>query len=135
MHPAGDLGPAIGVGGPYGAAEAELAVVGDRDGLLLGVVGNHRQHRAEDLFLRDPRRVVDIGEDRRRDEPAVRLIGRNSAAGNEFRLRFTDVDIVEDPPALTITDQRTDVGGLVQRITHREPVGQGRHRVDHLGIP
>ena len=56
-----------------------------RDRVLLVVGRDHAQHRAEDLLLRDGRRVVDVAEHRRLDEPAPLEVLRTSAAGGERR--------------------------------------------------
>ena len=42
-----------------------------RDRVVLGLVRDDRQHRAEDLLAGDAHRVVDVVEDRRLDEPAL----------------------------------------------------------------
>src|SRR5215470_17341269 len=79
-HARGDLRAALDVGRPDAAAQAVLRVVGDRDRLLLAAVGDHGQHRPEDLLLRDLHLVVDVREDGRLDEPALRERLRRAAA-------------------------------------------------------
>src|SRR5262249_10387660 len=51
--------------GPYARREAERAIVGDRQRLLLGVERDRHRDRPEDLLLAYPRRVVGGGEQRR----------------------------------------------------------------------
>src|SRR4051812_36650262 len=58
----GDLVAVIDVRRPHRSGEAVVAVVGDLDRLLLGVVGDHRQDRAEDLLLRDRHLGLHVGE-------------------------------------------------------------------------
>ena len=53
-----------------------------------------REHRAEDLLLRDARRRLDVGDDRRLDEVALR--GPGLAAGDEAAFLLADPDVVED---------------------------------------
>src|SRR5688572_24670027 len=50
--PGDGLGP-LGVGALHAAGEAVVGVVGDADRVLLVVVGDDRQHRAEDLLMGD----------------------------------------------------------------------------------
>ena len=136
MDLAGHLGGAVGVGGPDRAGQPELAVIGQRDRVLIAVVGDHRQHRAEDLLLGDAVGVVDVGEDRRRDEPTPRLILRNTAADNEFRAAaLTGLDVVEHPVALPRADHRADIGRPVQWVAHGEAVDEISEGVDDFGVP
>jgi len=111
----------------------EVAVIGQRDGLLIAVVGDHGQHRLEDLLLRDPRGVVDVGEHRRLDKPAARLVKRNIAAHNEFRAAaFTFGDVAHYPFTLPGAHHRADVGCHVQRVADSQSADQLGQRVDHL---
>src|SRR5205807_1574634 len=48
---------------PHRAAQAVDGVVGHPNGILHGLVSDHRQDRPEDLLLRDLHRVVDLAED------------------------------------------------------------------------
>ena len=50
--------------------EALGCIVGDADRLLLVVVGDHTQHRAEDFLAGDAHVVVDAGEDGGLGEPS-----------------------------------------------------------------
>ena len=75
-------GAACGVGGPHRAGQAVVGVVGDADRVVDVVVGDHRQHRAEDLLLGDRHLVVDVDEDGRLDVPAR---GRARAGGRRRR--------------------------------------------------
>src|ERR1700691_2118776 len=50
--------------GPHAAGQSVGRVVRDCDRLLLGVVGDDRQHGTEDLLLRDRHVGAHVGEDR-----------------------------------------------------------------------
>ena len=54
-----------------------------RDGVVVVVVGDDRQHRAEDLLLGDGHLVVDVGEHGRLDVPALVEARRATAAGDD----------------------------------------------------
>ena len=55
-----------------------------RDRVVVVVVGDHREHRPEDLLLRDRHRVVDVGEHRGLDVPARVEARRPAAADDEL---------------------------------------------------
>jgi hypothetical protein len=55
VNAAGDVGGPVVVGRLDGAGEAVFAVVRDLDRVAVGLIGNHREHRPEDFFLRDSR--------------------------------------------------------------------------------
>ena len=76
---------ALRVAAPDAAREAVGRVVGDRDRLVLAVVGDHRDDRAEDLLLRDRHAVVDVGEDRRLDEVAAFELARAAPSDDQPR--------------------------------------------------
>ena len=67
-HPPRDALGALRVGRPDAAGEAVDRVVGDPDRVVLVVVGDDRQHRAEDLLLGDRH----VGARRRRRRSAAR---------------------------------------------------------------
>ena len=70
-----------------GRREAVPDPVGHRDRVLVGREALHRHHRAEDLALDDLRVLLDVGDDRRRDEEA--LVADRAAAGDDGRLRIS----------------------------------------------
>ena len=78
--------------------------------------GEHGEHRAEDLLLRDPVALRDLGEHGRREPPA--LLGEDgTAAGRSPRPPPRPlVDERLDPLELLLRVDRADVGVLVQRI-------------------
>ena len=83
--------------------EAVLGVVGESDGLVLVVERRHRQHRSEDLLLRQRAGVVDVGEEGRGDEVAVGEVAaqprRRRRRVGRLRTRGL-VDHAEDPLAV-----------------------------------
>src|ERR1700727_3804382 len=76
----GDGHRAVGVRGEHATGQAVLAVVGFSDGVRVVVVADDRDHRAEDLFLRDRHRVVHVGEQRRLDVEALLQVSGAAAA-------------------------------------------------------
>jgi cell division protease FtsH len=62
LHPPCDVLRMLGVPAPHAAREPEFEVVGDRDGVINTVVGDHREHRAEDLLPGDRVAVIYVGE-------------------------------------------------------------------------
>src|SRR5581483_7341773 len=71
---------------PHAAGEAVDRVVRDAHGVVLVPVGDDREHRAEDLLLRDRRARIDAAEHGRPDEPAARdALGPLGAAREQLR--------------------------------------------------
>ena len=98
--------------GPHRARQAVVGVVGDGHGVVVGVVGDERQHRAEDLLLGDRHRVVDVGEQGRLDVPALVEAGGTTAAdddGGAFGLAGLG-DVALDPVALALGHERPALG-------------------------
>ena len=110
---------AVGVGGEHRGVEAVDRVVGDADRVVLVGGGDHAEHRTEDLLLRDRRRVVDVAEHRRLDEPAAVEVLRTPAAGGERRA-FVDAlrDVALDAVALALR-RRADPSGSARRTGRR----------------
>ena len=69
--PAGNPLDPVHVLAEHRARQAVHIVIGDRDGLVLGVVGDGTEDRAEDFFPRDAHVVGHVGEQGRLDIPAV----------------------------------------------------------------
>ena len=99
------------------------------------VGGDHAQHRTEDLLLGDGRRVVDVAEHRRLDEPAAVEVLRAPAAGRERRTVVDALgDVTLDAVALTLHGERTHLRLLVELVADAhlgEVLGQ---RLDHLVV-
>src|SRR4051794_21823176 len=110
--PAGEVQPAVGARGPDRAGEGVVGVVGDAHGVSLVVVRDDGQHRAEDLLLRDPHPVVDVGEQRWCDVPtAVEAVRHLLPADHEpGALVLAGRDVAADPLLLALSDQRADLG-------------------------
>src|SRR5690606_28529399 len=75
-----DLVAALLIGRPHRPRQAVLGRVGDADRVVLVLVGNRDEDRAEDLLARDLHLVPDVGEERRFDVPAAGEIRRPTAA-------------------------------------------------------
>src|SRR6202012_3261393 len=69
--------------GENGRVQAVDGVVGDPDRILLVVGRDHREHRAEDLLLRDHRVVVHVPEHGGLDVPAANQVLGTAAAGGQ----------------------------------------------------
>src|SRR3954471_19193037 len=106
----------LGVRAPDAAREAVVRVVGDRHGVVLVVVGDHADHRTEDLLAGDRHRVVDVGEERRLDEVAARAAGAAAAEDQLRTLGPAGGDVALDARALRLADERADVGLGVRRV-------------------
>ena len=115
--------------------KAVRRVVRDLHRLVEVVVGEQRDDRPEDLLLRHPHGVRDVGEQRRLDVPAVaRGPGAAATGGDRRPLAEGDAEVALDPLPLGLADQRPDVGVGV----HRVPDGQSRdgsgQRLPHVGL-
>jgi hypothetical protein len=134
LHLLGDTLRAFGIGRPDGSAQAELGVVGDPDRLVVAVVGDDRQDRAEDLLLGDDRGVVDVGEDGRLNEPAVVDVGSPAAGDEGGAVGDAAFDVGLDGGAVCGADHRADLGGRVECVAHDCPFGEGLVEVDDFGV-
>src|SRR3954451_5882170 len=123
----GDALGVLGVAGPDAAGQPVDRVVGDLDRFVLGVVGDDRQHRPEDLLLGDRHVVGDVGEDRRLDEVAlVEPLGRLLAAGDQPRALLDALaDVAAHALALDVGDQRAEARLLLERVAGRELLRDG----------
>src|SRR5574338_836527 len=82
-HPPGHGPGPLGIARVDGAGEAVGRVVGDADGVVVAVVGDGHEHRAEDLLAGDAGRVVETGDEGGLDEEALVPPGRAPSAGGE----------------------------------------------------
>src|SRR3954471_14110435 len=113
---AGDLLGPLRIAGPHAAGEAIDRVVGDLDGLFLGVVGNDREDGTEDLLLLNGHPGAHLGEHGRPHEVAlVKTFGRLGAAGKQLGALLDPlVDVVAYALALRRRHQRTKPRGLTE---------------------
>ena len=84
----------------------------------------HREHRTEDLFLRDAHGRLDIRQHRRRREPASRVsAGREpfAAALHRRALALTDADVLEHGLELLLVDRRTDLDACLETVADLQP--------------
>ena len=103
---------------------------------LLVVGRDDAEHRSEDLLLGDGRRVVDVAEHGRLDEPPALEVLRTSATRGERRA-FVDPlgDVALHAVPLPAHGERPHLGLLVERVADAhlgEVLGQ---RLDHLVVP
>src|SRR3984957_8190071 len=93
--------------------QAVRTVVGDCDGFGFIVVGNDAQYRAEDLFTRDPHRVVDAGEDGGLYEPSAIQTCRAAFAADQHMSALLDAyaNIILYAIPLLLADHRPDIDG------------------------
>src|SRR5690606_4326516 len=122
----GDRGDALAVGAVDGTGQAVLRVVGDGHGLVVGVVTDDHQDRAEDLLTGHGRAGVHPGDQGGFDEIAALAVGRAAAAGDDpTALGAGDVDVALHPVTLAGRDERTADGALAGRIARPDPAHGG----------
>src|SRR5690606_25971800 len=80
-QPGGDERGPLAVAGGDGGGQAGAGVVGQPDGLVLGVEGLERQHRAEDLLLDDLAVLGDVREQGRLVVQALAALAADDGAG------------------------------------------------------
>src|SRR5438874_2283364 len=112
--------------GPHACAETVRRVVRLLDRFIRRAERQDREHRPEDLLLRDPVALRDVREDRRH-EP-VALLGQTTRRLVDLRtLVLAHSDELLDLVELLLRVDRADVGVLVERIAdsqRREPALQ-----------
>src|SRR4029078_8311868 len=69
-HPRRDVSGTVGIARETRARQSVRRIVGDSHSVVVAVVRDHRQHRAEDLLTRDVGVVVEARKDGRLDEEA-----------------------------------------------------------------
>src|SRR5436305_1088012 len=101
--------------------EAVLAVVGEGDGLVLAVHGDHHHDGVEGLLPGQPHVVAALGEQRRLDVVPAFQGGGPAAAGDQF-CSFVDpeADVVLDPLALRSRAERPHDRVALHRVTDLE---------------
>src|SRR5262249_43746495 len=110
------------VGAPDAGGEAVGGAVSDAQRIGLVLELDHADDGTEDLLLRDPHLVRDIGEYRGADEIAAVADAR--AAGGELRaFVLADLDIVEDRAHLLLGDHGPERGGAIGGIANPQRLG------------
>src|SRR5271155_1612015 len=74
----------IDIARPDGCGQSERGVVGNLERLALVLEWDHADHRAKDLFPRNPRRVIDVVIDRRLDIITAGQRSRPAAAQRQL---------------------------------------------------
>ena len=114
---AGDGAGAVDVVGEHRRVEPIDGVVRDLDGVLLVGRRNHAEHRPEDLFTGNGRRVVDVAEDGRFDVvAALELLGTPSTGGERRAFVDTLGDVALDAITLAFGDERAHLRLLLERV-------------------
>src|SRR6185437_12829928 len=115
----------VDVGGVERGGEAVGHAVGQGDGVLEPVAGEHRDHGAEDLLLRDAHGGLHAGEDGGFEEEAVRerAVGAAAAAEHELgALLPADGNVLLDALQLLGVDHRADLGAGLEAGSQVGPV-------------
>ena len=120
---------------PQRGGEAVAAVVGQADGLVLGVEGADRQHRTEDFLAGQLHVRAYVAEQGRFDE-VVRTVDRQLAATAEQgrALALRPLDGGENPGGLPAVDDGAGAAGRVQRIARLPVAGLGQQALDELVV-
>ena len=97
-------------------------VVGDPDRVVLGVVGDHAEHGAENLFLGDRHVVVHVDEHGGFDEVARIETLRMTFSADQHLRSFLNAlaNVGLHPFILLLRHHRSDAGLGVGRIADRE---------------
>src|SRR5262249_52717273 len=135
--PLGDLPGALDVRRRDVARQTIERVVGDLDRLVLVLVVDDGEHRAEDLLAGDGHVVADVGEDRGPDEVALLdALGPTGAAGHELRALFHALlDEALHLLELRLAGERADVDTVGRGVTDDHRLGGvlgGRDGLGHL---
>src|SRR6185312_16886806 len=107
-------GDTVAVGREERAGQAVLRVVGDGQRLVKVLRLDDRQHRPKNLFLRQPRRGRDIGDDGRRDE--IALLAGWLAAYSDLALILANLDVLLNLLVGVLVYHRADRIRLVRRV-------------------
>ena len=106
------------VAGPDRCRQTIDAVVGDLNGFLGGVEGDHREHRAKDLFGGDAHAVGHVVENGRLDIHATGLDQGALAATEQLGVfGMAGFDIGQHAVEVTGIDQGAHSGGRVEGVT------------------
>src|SRR5579885_3031995 len=92
---------------------------------------HYREHRAENLLLRDGHTLFDVGKDRGFDKVAFGIRAAGQAPPAEFQLRaffFADLYVLQISIELVLVDRRPDIDARLAAIPDlqlRRALGQG----------
>src|SRR6187549_4009687 len=121
---------------PDAGDQAVVAAIDDRRGLLELVEVDDRQHRPEDLFLRDAQAGRYRFEQRRLKVVAAaeRRVGRPRAAGGDVRaFGRADLHVLLNRFELALRDDRSHVG-IAHARTDTHALRTGREAVDQRAV-
>src|SRR5438067_3407850 len=118
VEPPSRLLDAVAISCEDRTGQAELRAVRDVERVVEVTRADDREHRPEDLLLRDACARADVVEDRRLDVIAAFT---RTTAEHERALRAADVDVLDDLAEGRVVDQRTEVGAALGRIAEPQP--------------
>src|SRR6059036_815571 len=119
------------------SGQAVLDAVADRDGFLQGTARDDRHDGAEDFFLRDTHRWIDIRKNRRFVKEALRTgagLEPCTAAGQRGALPLADFHVLYDGPALRVADQWADLGRGIEPVTNPQRSGTRNESIQKSSI-
>ncbi len=107
---------------PNGTGQSVLSIVGDVDRFGLGVVGDDRKNRTEDLFPGDRHVIAYVREHRRPDVvAALKAVWGVRSTGEQCRAFIDSLDdVAPDTVSLCGGDHWSEARGLTERIAHCE---------------
>ncbi len=127
----------VDVAGPEAGTQAELGVVGDRQGFGFGLEGGDADHRAEDFFLEDAHLVVAF-EQGRLDVVAVAELGvqtLGAATDQELGTLFAgDFHVGQDLVELLLGSLCADLGFSIQRVAALDAAGTLQNHADKVVV-
>src|SRR3984957_13334346 len=119
--PTGDREPTFAITAQHRAREPEDRVVRDPDRVVVTVVRQHHEHRAEELVLRARGVLVGTDEQRRLVEvPARKMLGRPATHNRLRAVGNRTVDVAGDLLPLAGVDERPHVRRGIGRVAVRD---------------
>ena len=100
---------------------------------LIEIFGfGNRQHRAENLFLKNLRAWRDVGDDRGRDEVSFSVL--SAAAGDQPALALADLDVVQDRTPCAVADHGAHIVRRIVRGAHLDARDPGLELFQELVV-
>ena len=108
------------VGGPHTGSQPEVAVIGQANGLLVGVERRHRQHRAEGFLLDDAHVRRHIGQQRRRVEVWPQFGQALSAPQQARAMQYRVSHMLVHNAQLALVDERPHFDLRPNSVAHTQ---------------
>src|SRR5882757_4990991 len=135
LHPTRHPQPTLLVPRPHRPTQTEVRVIRDPHRIIHIRIRNQRQHRTENLLLRNSVIVIHISKNRRLHKPTLVLPRRPTTTDHHpGTLRLTLRDIPLNPVPLPIRSHRPDLRRRIQRIPDLQRTRQRREHLHHLRI-